>query len=67
MRVLLDREVPDEPGMGAVGLQYCFLDGRGKQAVTRHTNTLATVSDISREVTRRLLPDPKGGVSKPRC
>ena len=56
MLVLLDGQVPDEPGMGAVVPQHRFLGGRRTQPVPRHTNTLSIDSDISKEVKRRVLP-----------
>ena len=64
--VLLDREVPDEPGVCTVVPQRCLLGGRGEQTVPGHTNTLATTTDISGEVKRRFLPGLKAGVSTPR-
>jgi hypothetical protein len=42
VRMLLDRQIPNEPGVGAVVSQHCLLGGRGKQAVPGHTNTVAT-------------------------
>ena len=64
--VLLDREVPHEPGLGAMVPQHYLLGGRGDQTVPGHTNTLANTTDISGEVKRRILPGPKAGVSTPR-
>src|SRR5208337_3852466 len=66
VRVLLDGEVPHEPGMGAVVPQHGLLGGRGEQAVPGHANILATAADISGEVKRRFLFGPKAGVSMPR-
>ena len=64
--VLLDREVPHEPGLGAMVPQHHLLGGRGEQTVPGHTNTLAKATDISGEVKRRFLPGLKAGVSMPR-
>jgi hypothetical protein len=52
--------------MGAVIAQHRFLGGRGQQAIPGHTNTLATASDISREVKRRSRPVLEGGIPTPR-
>jgi len=64
--VLLDREVPHEPGLGAMVPQHHLLGGRGDQAVPVHANTLANTTDISGEVKRRSLPGPKAGACTPR-
>ena len=64
--VLLGREVPHEPGLGAMAPQHHLLGGRGDQTVPGHTNTLANTTDISAEVKRRSLPGLKAGVSTPR-
>ena len=66
VRVLLDRQVPHEPGMRAVAAQHSFLGRRGQQAIPRHTNTLATTTDIPEEVKRSFLPGLKARVSTPR-
>src|SRR5216683_3192099 len=66
VRVLLDGEVPCEPGVAAVVPQRCLLGGRGEQTVPGHANTLANTTGISGEVKRRFLPGPKAGVSTPR-
>ena len=66
VRVLLDGEVPDVPGVAAVVPQHRFLGGRGEQPVPGHANTLANATDISGEVKRRFLPGLKAGVSTPR-
>ena len=65
VRVLLDRQVPYEPGVPAVVPQDCLLGGRGEQTVPGYTNTLANTTDISGEVKRRFLPGLKAGVSTP--
>jgi hypothetical protein len=65
VRVLLDGEVPDVPGVRAVAAQHRFLGGRGKQPVAGHVNTLANATDISGEVERRFLP-AKAEVWSPR-
>ncbi len=49
VRVLLDREVPHVPGVGAVIPQHRLLGGCGEQPVPGHANTLATTTDISAE------------------
>ena len=64
--VLLDREVPPEPGLAAMVPQHHLLGGRGNQTVPGHTNTLANTTDISGEVKRRSHPGPKAGASTPR-
>jgi hypothetical protein len=61
--VLLDGEVPHVPGVRAVVPQHRFLGGRGEQPVPGHANTLSNITDISGEVTRRVLPALKAGVS----
>jgi hypothetical protein len=66
MRVLLYGQVPYVPGVRAMVPQDCFLGGRGEQAVSGHTNTLANDSDISEEVKRRFLSDPRAEVPPPR-
>jgi hypothetical protein len=63
--VLLDRQVPDEPGVAAVVPQDCLRGGRGKQAVPRKTNTISSDIDIPGEVKRRFLTGLKAGVSTP--
>ena len=64
--VLLDREVPNVPGVAAVVPQHRLLGGRWDQTVPGHTNTLASDTDIFREVKRRFLSDPRAEVSTPR-
>jgi hypothetical protein len=64
--VLLDRKVPHVPGVRAMTLQHCLLGGCGKQPVPRHTNTLATATDIPGEVRRRFLPGLKARISASR-
>jgi hypothetical protein len=59
VRMLLHREIPHIPGVRAVPSQKRFLSRRGKQAVSGHTNTLATTADNSREVKRRFVPATK--------
>lgn len=54
--VLLDREVPDVPGVRAVIPQHRLLGARGKKTVPGHANTVSTSTDIPREVTRRPSP-----------
>ena len=67
VRVLLDGEVPHVPGLRAVVPEHrLFLGGRGDHAVSGHANTLASATDISGEVKRRLLPCLTAGVSTPR-
>src|SRR5439155_16340024 len=56
--VLLDREVPNVPGVAAVFPQHRLLGGRGDQTVPGHTNTLANYTDISGKEKRRFLSDP---------
>jgi hypothetical protein len=67
VRVLLYRQVPHVPGVGAMLLQHGLLGRAGKQPVPGHTNTVATTTDISGEVKRRLLRGWKVGVSLPRA
>ena len=64
--VLLDREVPHEPCLGALVPQHHLLGGGGNQPVPGHTNTLANTTDISGEVKRRFLPGLKARVPAPR-
>jgi hypothetical protein len=66
MRVLLDGQVPYEPGVAAVVPQQGLLGGRRKQPVPGHTNPLAISTDISEEVKRRLLRVLKEAGSTPR-
>ena len=63
--VLLDRQVPDEPGVAAVVPQDCLLGGRGEQAVPGHTHALSDITDTSGEVKRRFRTGLKAGVSTP--
>jgi hypothetical protein len=63
--VLLDRQVPYQPGVAAVVARDCHLGGRGEQAVPGHTNALSDSTDISGEVKRRFLTGLKAGVSTP--
>ena len=65
VRMLLNGEVSYVAGMGAVIAQHPFLGGRGQQAISRHTNTLAISTDISREVKRRSRPALEGGIPAP--
>jgi hypothetical protein len=60
-RFLLDREVPNVPGVRAVSQQDRFLFRGGGKAVSRHTNIIST-----ERRKRRCLPALKGGVSTPR-
>jgi hypothetical protein len=64
--VLLDRQVPHVPGVGAVVPQHRFLGGCREQPVPRHTNILSIAADISGEVKRRVLPAMKTGSSTSR-
>ena len=48
LRVLFNRQIPHEPSMRAMISQHCLLGWRRKQAVSGHTNTLATTTDIFR-------------------
>jgi alkylation response protein AidB-like acyl-CoA dehydrogenase len=64
--VLLDGQVPPEPGVAAVVPQHRFLGGRGDQPVPGHTNTLSNTTDNSGEVKRHFRPGPKAGVPTPR-
>ena len=41
--------------------QHRLLDGRGEQTIPRHTNTLATTTDILLEMKRR-FPGLKAGI-----
>src|SRR5262249_1203206 len=66
VRVLIDGQVPDEPGVTAVDPQHRLLGGRRERTASSHTNTVATTADISGEVKRRFLPGLKTGVSTPR-
>jgi hypothetical protein len=67
MRVLLNGEVPYEPGMTAMIPKSCLLDRRWNKSVAGHVNTLATASDNSREVTRRGLSGLKAESFATRC
>ena len=58
--VLLDGQVPHVPGLGAVVTQRSLLDGRWKQTITGHANTLATTTDISMGGEARSLPNLSG-------
>ena len=64
--VLLDGQVPHVPGVRAVFPQHCLLGRCGEQAIPAHTNTLSTITDISREVKRHFNLGPKVGVFVPR-
>jgi hypothetical protein len=66
VRVLLNREVPYEPGLAAVIVQQCLLGRRGEQPVPGHANIIANTTDIPEEVKRRFLPGLEAGVSTPR-
>lgn len=63
---LLGSEVPYVPGLPAVVPQHRLLGTGRDQAVWRHTNTVATDTDISGEVKRRSLFGLKSGVWTPR-
>ena len=65
VRVLFNGQVPHVPGMRAVVLQRRLLSGRGTQTIPGHANTLATSTDISREVERRHLPIRRAGILMP--
>ena len=61
VRMLLDGQVPHEPGMRAVIPQRRLLGGCREHPVPRHANTIAIPADISGEVRRRLLrPEGRG-------
>src|SRR5450755_1815998 len=45
--VLLDREIPHEPGVGAMCPQRYLMGGRGEQTVPGHTNTLTNTTENS--------------------
>jgi hypothetical protein len=64
--LLLDCQVPHEPGVGAVVPQDDLLVGRRVQAVPGHTNTLANASAILGEVKGRCIPGLEAEVSTPR-
>jgi hypothetical protein len=68
VRLLLHRQIPHVPGIGAVLPQLGFLAGRRRKTVPVHAATLAARSDIpgpeGRQ--RRFLPGLKVGVSTPR-
>jgi hypothetical protein len=66
VRVLLDRQVPHEPGVGTMVPQYHLLGWRGVQPVPVHTNTLATTTDISWAVKWCCRPWLKGVDPLPR-
>ena len=65
MPVLLDREVPNVPGVATMFPQHSLLRGREDQTVTGHANILANNTDISGEVKRRFLSNPRAEVSTP--
>jgi hypothetical protein len=44
--VLLDCEIPHVAGVRAVVTQHCLLGGRREQPIARHTNILASATDI---------------------
>jgi hypothetical protein len=46
--------------LGAVVTQRSLLDGRWKQTITGHANTLATTTDISMGGEARSLPNLSG-------
>jgi hypothetical protein len=46
--LLFDGQVPYISCLRTVATQYLLLDGRRKEPVTEHTNTLANTTDISR-------------------
>ena len=64
--LLLDCQVPHEPGLGAVVPKDDFLVRRRVQAVPGHANTLANASVILGEVKRRCIPRLEAEVSTPR-
>jgi len=64
--LLLDCQVPHEPGVGAVVPQDDLLVRRRVEAVPGHANTLANASVILREVKRRCIPGLEAEVSTPR-
>jgi hypothetical protein len=55
-RLLLDGQVPNEPGMGAVSGEDSLLRGERSQAVAGHKSKLLTDTDILEEV-KRLCPN----------
>src|SRR2546430_770144 len=59
MRLLLDCEVPYEPGMRAVVPQHYSLSECRCQAVTRHANIISGIAGIPEEVNRRFCSKPK--------
>jgi len=65
VRMLLDGQIPDISGMGAVFPQHLFLGVRGEQPVAGHANILATTTDISGEVKRRSFLGLKARMSAP--
>jgi hypothetical protein len=64
-RLLLNSHVPHKPGVRAMVPQHYFLDGRRRQPIAGHSNTLATAADILGEVKRRFLLGPAAEVSTP--
>ena len=46
VRMLLDGQVPDVPGVRAMSAQYCFLSESRKQSISRHANRISMDSDI---------------------
>ena len=66
VRLLLHGQVPHEPGMRAVVSQRCFLGDIRCQAITGHSNTISSNTDILEEVKRRVLPGLNARVSTPR-
>jgi hypothetical protein len=65
MPVLLDGEIPSEPGVRTVVPQYRLLGERRDQTIPGHTNTIANATDIFGEVKRRFLHGLKAGFSTP--
>jgi hypothetical protein len=57
MGMLLNCKIPHEPSVGAMAPKGCLLAGRRDQAIPRHASTLATTSDILREVKWRCLAE----------
>jgi hypothetical protein len=55
-RLLLDSQIPHEPGMGAVFPHGCFLCERRHQSVTGHTKKLANATDTLEGVKWCSLP-----------
>jgi hypothetical protein len=65
-RLLLDRQIPNEPGVRAVLAKCQLLRGRRQQAISGHESNLTATTDILREVKRRYEPALSAGFSTPR-